>query len=82
MKSAIQRREVDMFLESMSKNSIVPKRDIESASPSQELGLASCLSLYRMENNLRPCEVYVFVSQLDTFLSCGLGMLLDVVVLF
>ena len=35
----------------MSKNLVVPKRDNGNAFLFQELGSASCLSLYKMEDN-------------------------------
>ena len=36
----------------MSKNSLVPKRDIGNTFPSKKFGSTGCLSLYRIENDL------------------------------
>lgn len=54
MKLAIQRSKVEIFLESISKNLVVPKNNNNNASPSQELISASYLSLYEIENDLSP----------------------------
>jgi len=45
----------------MSKNLVVPKRDNSNASPFQELSSASCLSLYKMEDNSSLWDLHMFM---------------------
>ena len=57
IKLAMWRRDVDIFLELISKNSIMLKRNIF---PSQELGSVSCLSPYGIEEDSRPWGLLMF----------------------
>ena len=52
IKLAIQRRNIKIFLGSISKNSVVPKREIGRVFLSYELDFTRRFSLYRMKEDL------------------------------
>ena len=60
----------------MSKNSVVLKRNKGNLSLFHKLGSVSCLFPYRIEDDLEPWGLHMFISQLNIFLSCRTNFLL------
>ena len=81
MKSAILRSDVEMLFKLISMNSLVPNKKIESAVLSQDFGLASWFSKYRIEEESSPCGRHVFVSVLLTHFLWEFSMFFEPIAL-